>query len=156
MVGIGLGDRQKDRSAVWVGQVGIGRRYAVAGDDCGAIFDPRIVDVEIAIGWVLWMEGQSQQAPLATRHNQGRHIQEGDRQRGAILDHLNAPGLFYDKEPARPVSGMGHLHRLLKAGGNHGIDGDLHIGQLLRRAFSGQARRCWGGRVQDKRPTESQ
>ena len=58
-----------------------------------------VMHVEIAIVLLVGMEGQSQEAPLASRVDERGNVQEGRGQDRAVVHDPDPTGLFQDEEP---------------------------------------------------------
>ena len=115
VVGVGLVDEQHLLRAGRVSQVRIACADAVAGDD-GVAAVVGVVDVEIAVGGVVRMEGQAQQSLLiAAAAHQRVDVQKrrGQQRVDAVGDgdYPNVAGFLDHEEPRAVARRRGQVHR---------------------------------------------
>ena len=100
VVAVGLGDGQEYLGTVGVSEVRVGRGNVVAGDHCRAVSCPGIVDIELAVGGIVGMEGQSQQSALGAGDYCAAQVEEWGAEGRAVLYDTNGAWLLDDKEAA--------------------------------------------------------
>ena len=102
VVGERLVYHQQDPLAVRVGLVGVpGAGLELGNDGLRARGVPGVVYVELAIGAVVGMEGQTQQSLfLSIEVHQALDVQKISRQQGTILDDADSPGLLHHEKAA--------------------------------------------------------
>src|SRR6185312_864599 len=109
-------DREQDGARGWVRYVRIGGRPGEALDDVLAAARiararPRVVDVEAAVGGVLRVEGEAEEALLAAGLHEARDVEERRGNELAVADHADAPGLLHHEEASREIVRMRDLDR---------------------------------------------
>ena len=137
VVGKGLGHLQDDPLAGGVGMVGVVRTDGEAGDDGAPGCRCGVVDVEVAVGGVVGVEGEAEEALLvAAVADPVTDVQEHrGRLDGLVVgEEHDTAGLEKDEEPVGAVSGVGQIDHTVKSevgkGGRH-VHGDEGTGRLL-------------------------
>jgi hypothetical protein len=102
-----LGDLQQHAGARGVGHVGVGRR-AILGDaaDVRPPLHGRVVNVEAAVGRVIGVEGEAEQAHLAAPFTHVWHGEERRLHQRAVADDADAARLLHDEQPRSVAAGL--------------------------------------------------